>query len=211
MWWLGVLGLWDLEVMEPGKEHVTIAVSGSHGGFTIDFRELAHRGVTLVGLTEAFKGKTVYFQDDLNRNILDGDTSYFSLLDAADEYIRRNGLDLPEEPKARKMLPDPECMIHPIREIDMTASQITSIIWATGFLSDYGWLQVDALTETVNPLTSAAFVRARGLFCGITLAVPKGFVFYLGGMARRKTYRRPYCDPTTVCGLLPKLDLNHLI
>ena len=36
-WWLGVLGKWDITTMEPGKEHVTIAVSGSHGGFTVDF------------------------------------------------------------------------------------------------------------------------------------------------------------------------------
>lgn len=181
VWWLGVLGLWDLEVMEPGKEHVTIAVSGSHGGFTIDFRELAHRGVTLVGLTEAFEGKTIHFKDDLSRNIFDGDTSYLSLLDAADEYVRRNGLDLPEEPKARKMLPDPECMTHPIREIDMTASQITSIIWATGFLSDYGWLQVDALDGDGKPAHQRGVSSEPGVyFVGLPWLSRRGSSFIWG-------------------------------
>ena len=28
-WWLGVLGLWDAEAAQPGREHVTIAVSGA--------------------------------------------------------------------------------------------------------------------------------------------------------------------------------------
>ena len=106
VWWLGVLGLWDLETVEPGKEHVTISVTGSYGGFTIDFRELVERGITLLGQTEAFEGKTIRFQDDLNRNIRAGDASYLSLLDAADAYVDRNGIDLPLEPKAREMLPD---------------------------------------------------------------------------------------------------------
>ena len=51
-WWLGVLGKWDAETPAPGTEHVTIAVSGAHGGQTIDFRRLAARGMTLVGRTE---------------------------------------------------------------------------------------------------------------------------------------------------------------
>src|SRR5262249_3900277 len=29
-WWLGVLGKWDAAAREAGKEHVTIAVSGTH-------------------------------------------------------------------------------------------------------------------------------------------------------------------------------------
>src|SRR5699024_5459744 len=33
-WWLGVLGLWDLE-RRSDEEHVTISVSGAHGGRTI--------------------------------------------------------------------------------------------------------------------------------------------------------------------------------
>ena len=37
-WWLGVLGEWDAQAMKPGTEHVTIAVSGAHGGHTVDFR-----------------------------------------------------------------------------------------------------------------------------------------------------------------------------
>src|SRR5690606_30130435 len=53
-WWLGVLGLWDAEEVQPGKEHVTIAVSGARGGQTVDFRSLALQGMTLVGLTQSF-------------------------------------------------------------------------------------------------------------------------------------------------------------
>lgn len=65
----------------PGKEHVTIAVSGAHGGHTVDFRELAHRGITLVGLTKAFESGMATFQPDLCDNIRRGDENYLALLD----------------------------------------------------------------------------------------------------------------------------------
>jgi choline dehydrogenase-like flavoprotein len=69
-WWLGVhVGC---PASAPGKEHVTIAVSGAHGGHTVDFRELAHRGITLVGLTKAFESGTATFQPDLCDNIRRG-------------------------------------------------------------------------------------------------------------------------------------------
>ena len=50
VWWLGVLGKWDATVHEPGREHVTIAVSGARGGHTVDLRDLAARGMMLVGV-----------------------------------------------------------------------------------------------------------------------------------------------------------------
>lgn len=68
-WWLGVLGEWDAEIAKPGREHVTIAVSGARGGHTVDFRALAHQGMTLVGLTQSFENGVARFQDNLVENI----------------------------------------------------------------------------------------------------------------------------------------------
>ena len=93
-WWLGVLGEWDAEAMKPGTEHVTIAVSGALGGKTVDFRGLAHQGIKLVGLTKSFKDGVVSFESDLVDNLARGDKNYLELLDAADAYASRNGLNL---------------------------------------------------------------------------------------------------------------------
>ena len=78
VWWLGVLGKWDAEVPGPGTEHVTIAVSGAHGGQTVDFRRLAEEGMTLVGVTESFRDGVLNFAPDLARNIAAGDANYLS-------------------------------------------------------------------------------------------------------------------------------------
>ncbi len=149
-WWLGVLGLWDAAATQPGKEHVTIAVSGARGGHTVDFRQLAQQGINLVGLTKSFAEGKVIFAEDLAENIARGDASYLSLLDAADAWIARNGLDLPEEPEAREFLPDPLCMTQPVQQLDFKQAGITTIIWATGYVADYSWLNVDAFDEKIN-------------------------------------------------------------
>ena len=54
-------------------------------------------------------------------------------------YIERNGLDLPPEPQAWELLPDPECLLHPLTQLDIAEAGITSIIWATGFKFDFSW------------------------------------------------------------------------
>lgn len=145
------MGEWDAEAVKPGKEHVTIAVSGARGGHTVDFRRLADEGITLVGLTQSFNGSVVTFEPNLAENIARGDENYLALLDAADAYIARNGLDLPLEPEARHLLPDPQCMTQPILELDLVAAGVTSVIWATGYSVDYSWLKVDALGADGKP------------------------------------------------------------
>ncbi|MDH4656621.1 MULTISPECIES: NAD(P)/FAD-dependent oxidoreductase [unclassified Pseudomonas] len=180
-WWLGVLGLWDAEAAQPGKEHVTIAVSGARGGHTVDFRGLAHQGVTLVGLTKSFDGDAVTFQADLVENIARGDENYLSLLDAADAYIERNGLDLPEEPEARATYPDPECMSNPILELDLAKAGVTSIIWATGYAVDYSWLKVNAFDAKGKPQHQRGVSAEPGVyFLGLPWLSRRGSTFIWG-------------------------------
>ncbi|MEN5095188.1 NAD(P)/FAD-dependent oxidoreductase [Pseudomonas protegens] len=180
-WWLGVLGEWDAEIAKPGREHVTIAVSGARGGQTIDFRALAHQGITLVGLTQAFDGERVTFQADLVDNLARGDENYLALLDAADAYIARNGLDLPPEPEARQRVPDPQCVKQPILELDLLAAGVTSIIWATGYAVDFSWLQVDTFSEQGKPLHQRGVSREPGIyFLGLPWLSRRGSSFIWG-------------------------------
>jgi putative flavoprotein involved in K+ transport len=180
-WWLGVLGLWDAEGVQPGKEHVTIAVSGARGGHTVDFRRLAQQGITLVGLTQAFKDGVVSFESNLADNIARGDENYLALLDAADAYIASNGLDLPPEPEARIMLPDPECLSNPILELDLAKAGITTIIWATGYSVDYAWLQVDAFKADGKPQHQRGVSSEPGIyFVGLPWLARRGSAFIWG-------------------------------
>ena len=180
-WWLGVLGEWDQAAMKPGREHVTIAVSGAHGGRTVDFRGLAHRGMTLVGLTQSFNGSVATFQPNLADNLARGDENYLALLNAADAYVERNGLDLPEEPEARHTFPDPDCVTNPILELDLAKAGVTSIIWATGFATDYSWLKVNAFDDNGKPQHQRGVSSEPGVyFLGLPWQSRRGSSFIWG-------------------------------
>jgi len=180
-WWLGVLGEWDAAAMKPGREHVTIAVSGAEGGRTVDFRELALRGLKLVGLTRSFNNGVVSFQADLADNLDRGDENYLALLNAADAYIERNGLDLPLDPEARRTFPDPECVTRPILQLDLAEAGITTIIWATGFATDYSWMKVDAFDDKGKPRHQRGVSSESGIyFLGLPWQSRRGSSFIWG-------------------------------
>ncbi len=164
VWWLGVLGKWDAVAKEPGTEHVTISVSGAHGGFTVDFKELAARGMSLVGMATSFENGVMSFAADLAKNIERGDANYLSVLDEADAYIARNGLDFPEEPKARDLAPMPDCATDPMLSLDLAAAGVTTIIWATGYATDFGWLKVDVFDEDRRPKHQRGVSTEPGIY-----------------------------------------------
>lgn len=179
-WWLGVLNKWDAEA-NPSSEHTTIAVSGAHGGHTVDFRKLAARGMVLLGRTETFADGRFSFAPDLARNIEAGDANYLSLLDEADAFVAQNGLDLPEEPEARLIGADPECMTDPVLSLDLREAGITTILWATGFTSDYSWLPQGAVDESGKPRHQRGVSAAPGVyFLGLPWQTRRGSSFIWG-------------------------------
>lgn len=159
-WWLQVLGLWDVknsseDADEDGKKHVSIAVSGVHGGRTIDYREFASRGMVLVGHLEGFdeenNKKILRFAPDLRDNIEAGDRGYLGILHKADAYVAREGLEdeLPADPDAYRLsslpddAPEPPCLAQPLRALDLGEAGLASIVWATGFARDFSWVQIE--------------------------------------------------------------------
>lgn len=164
VWWLGALGKWDARAATPGTEHVTIAVSGAEGGQTVDFRRMATRGMVLVGRTESYADGALRFAPDLAGNIARGDANYLSVLDEADAYAVQQGLDLPEEPEARQIGADPACVTDPVLSLDLRAAGVTAVIWATGYVLDYGWMKIDVFDEKGRPRHDRGVSEVPGLY-----------------------------------------------
>lgn len=180
-WWLGVLGKWDTAAPKPGTEHVAIAVSGARGGQTVDFRRLASEGIILVGLTTGYRAGALIFANDLSENVARGDANYLSVLREADQYALRHGLDLPEEPEAHVIGSDPDCMTNPILRLDPAETNVTVIIWATGYVSDYSWLKFDLLDEKGKPRHQRGVSVEPGIyFLGLPWQSRRGSSFIWG-------------------------------
>ena len=137
--------------------------------------------IVLTGRTESFRDGVLQFAPDLAGNIARGDAYYLALLDEADAFAARNGLTLPEEPEARMIGPDPDCVAHPLRELDLKAANVTSIIWATGFAFDFGWLKIDSFDERGAPLHQRGAAREPGVyFLGLPWQTRRGSSFIWG-------------------------------
>ena len=181
VWWLGVLGLWDLQTPPQGAKHVTIAVSGANGGQTVDFRNLAARGMTLVGHTTSYSDGTMQFAADLEKNITAGDENYLAVLRQADAHVERNGLDLPLELDAHVLGPLPTSVTDPLVELNLANAGVTSIIWATGYTSDYSWLEADAFDEKGRPQHRRGVSSEQGVyFLGLPWLSRRGSSFIWG-------------------------------
>ncbi|WP_425080654.1 flavin-containing monooxygenase [Ruegeria arenilitoris] len=181
VWWLGVLGLWDMAAQKPGTEHVTISVSGAHGGHTMDFRRLGNEGVTLTGMTKSFENGILSFADDLQGNVAAGDANYLEMLDMADAYIARTGIDLPEEPEAREQFSDPDSLTNPLTSVDFAKEGITTIIWATGFRQDFSWIKADAFDAKGAPIHQRGVsVEPDIYFLGLPWQSRRGSTFIWG-------------------------------
>jgi putative flavoprotein involved in K+ transport len=181
VWWLGKLGKWDMKAPTPGTEHITIAVSGAYGGHTMDFRRLAGLGVTLLGRAGEYRDGQLTFANDLRANIETGDRNYLSVLDEADAYAKANGLDLPEEPEARSLRPLPDCVTTPTLSLDLKREGIASVIWATGFKLDFGWIDMDIFHEDGRPRHQDGVTEELGLyFIGLPWLSCRGSAFIWG-------------------------------
>ena len=181
VWWLGKLGKWDMKTPTPGTEHVTIAVSGAYGGHTMDFRRLAALGITLLGRAGAYRDGQLGFAADLARNIEAGDRNYLSVLDEADAYAAAEGLDLPADPDARHFLPLPPEVADPILTLDLAAEGIRTVLWATGFRLDFGWIDLDIFQPDGRPRHHEGVSEVPGLcFVGLPWLSCRGSAFIWG-------------------------------
>ena len=88
---------------------------------------------------------------------------------------------MPEEPAARELGPDPACMTAPILELDLKQAGATSIIWATGFAVDYGWLKLPVLDAKGKPRQRRGVSAVPGLyFLGLPWLSRRGSSFIWG-------------------------------
>ena len=181
VWWLGVLGEWNTKIVAPGTEHVTIAVSGARGGHTVDFRDLAARGITLLGSTRGYKDSVMEFAPDLAKSIARGDANYLSVLESADAYVAQSHIGLPEEPQAHQIGPDPDCVAHPLVQLNLETSGVTSIVWATGYALDFSWIKLNAFDQKGHPVHRLGVSELPGLyFLGLSWLSRRASAFIWG-------------------------------
>jgi putative flavoprotein involved in K+ transport len=103
------------------------------------------------------------------------------VLQEADAYASAQGLDLPEEPEAHVLGPLPDCVTKPTLSLNLQEAGITSIIWATGFKPDFGWIGIDVFRTDGRPRHTDGVSEVPGLyFVGLPWLSCRGSAFIWG-------------------------------
>jgi putative flavoprotein involved in K+ transport len=163
--WLHDLGHYDLPVdQHPLKEAVRTRpnhyVTGRDGGHDIDLRKFASEGMTLYGRLRDVRDGTLSFADDLERNLDSADAVAEAIKTTIDGHIERAGLDAP--PEAR-YVPVWKPANTPT-EVELRAANITSIVWSTGYASDFRWIELPAFDGRGYPQHRRGVTTVDGLY-----------------------------------------------
>jgi putative flavoprotein involved in K+ transport len=164
IWWLAEMGLDRVPVEERGPTGPQPLITGAAGGYTIDFRDLAARGMALLGRTQGARGDTLFFADDLRASLPEGDASFAGFLDLVDDYAVRKGLDVPPEPAARARLATAVPLGEPIRQLDLRAAGIGAVVWATGYGFDFRWIDLPVFNAGGAPRHRHGVSDVAGLY-----------------------------------------------
>ena len=165
-WWRRELGLLDQTAADvaPERRLPPPLVTGVHGGYDIDLRQSAARGLVLLGHLEGIDDDgRLHLADDLAANLRGGDQSLDEFLAAVDHHVAHSSLEVePPPPRPPMSVADP--VISPAR-LDLRADRIGSVIWATGYDVDFGWIELPAVFDSMGgPIHTRGVTALPGLY-----------------------------------------------
>ncbi|MGB8703229.1 MAG: MSMEG_0569 family flavin-dependent oxidoreductase [Thermosynechococcaceae cyanobacterium] len=163
--WLDQMGYYDLPISaHPQKETVRTNanhyVTGRDGGREIDLRQFALEGMQLHGRLKGIEDRTLEFQDDLKPNLDQADAVAEKIKQTIDDWIAKCNLDAPLDPPYQPVW-EP---VQPELTLDYEAANIGTVVWCTGYQSDFSWIQVPAFDGNGYPNHERGVTNVPGLY-----------------------------------------------
>ena len=140
-------------------------LSGHGGGHDTNLRQFAAEGMTLVGRLEGFDGERARFAADLAANLAFADAFFETTVkELFDTFIERSGeAAAPDDRGAPLALDVPE-----VTELDLAREGISSVIFASGYRFDFGWIDLPIVDELGVPRQTDGLTAVPGLaFLGL--------------------------------------------
>lgn len=164
-WWRRELGLLDQTAAEvpPERRLPPPLVTGVHGGYDVDLRQSAARGLSLLGHLQDISDGRLRFADDLETNLRAGDQSLEEFVAKFDAHVARTGLEVEAAPDRHRACAP--AATHSRTQLDTRADRIGSVIWATGYNVDFGWIELPEVFDADGtPIHRRGVTDTAGLY-----------------------------------------------
>jgi len=113
-------------------------LSGHDGGHDTNLRLMAYDGITLLGHLDGVDGDKIRLRADLAWNLASADAHFDERFrPLIDPYIERAGIAAPPDERQPVSFEPPETL-----ELDLAKAGITTVIWSSGYRTDFSWLDV---------------------------------------------------------------------
>jgi putative flavoprotein involved in K+ transport len=165
LWWMDASGVWDqrydeLEDLDRARRLPSPQLVGTPERETLDLNALVAMGVELVGRWAAVRDGEALFSGGLRNMFSLADLKMERLLGTFDEWAEQAGVEAgPPERFEPTRAPD-----RPRLRLDLRSGEIRTIVWATGFRPDYGWLDVPVVDEKGRLRHDGGVVDSPGLY-----------------------------------------------
>ncbi|HEY6892169.1 MAG TPA: MSMEG_0569 family flavin-dependent oxidoreductase [Solirubrobacter sp.] len=141
--WLHDMGHYDMPITDhpqglKARKEANHYVTGRDGGRDLDLRAFARDGMRLHGRLTHADGATLHFAGDLRANLDAADATMERIKDGIDRHIAAQGLQAPIEPRYTPVWDPPAD-----GGGTLDATSLGAIVWATGFSSDWAWVDVE--------------------------------------------------------------------
>jgi putative flavoprotein involved in K+ transport len=162
--WLEALGRFAQTIDSfPSRQYPpSTVVTGVNGGYDINVRQLAADGVNVVGRVAGVSGGNLAVQANANQVLDEADKAYTDFLSAARQFIGSGIEDdlVDEEPAEPVLLPT----VEEVNSLNLTREDIHTIIWATGYTYDFGWVKIPLFDERGRPIQQHGVTPVAGLY-----------------------------------------------
>jgi putative flavoprotein involved in K+ transport len=162
-WWRRALGHLDQKAEDTpvDRRHPPPLVTGVDGGHDVDIRSYAKDGMTLLGHVGQINGDRLSIAGDLEDSLSAGDQAFNDFTSAVDEYVRGGGgLDV----APATISPPPKTDQETVTEIDLRSANIRTVVWATGYVLDFRWVELPIFDRSGEPIQRRGVTSAPGLY-----------------------------------------------
>jgi putative flavoprotein involved in K+ transport len=159
-------------------------LSGHDGGHDTNLRQMALDGIRLAGRFAGATGETVRFDTNLRDTLRFADEFFDARFRPLfDRYADQAGLEFPTDERVWPTYEPPE-----LPELDLAGAGISTVLWATGYAPDYGWIDLPIHDEFGMPRQERGISDVPGLMFIGMLFMHDNASANLAGLARDADY-----------------------